>query len=199
MRDAMVRWNHDYRSIRTPWEFGHPTGELVRMVEEGVIEPCRVFELGCESGFDAMFLARRGFDVTAADCSDVALGRARKTAPCEQAVVQFVQADLCEFDSDLKPNDFIFERSCYEFTRWSDLDGYRQTVARLTRAGSRYLLQCGNSQNRKRFGPPGVSERAIHKDWEDLFEFEWLYQLLPTANRPVRDAGRWSCLMIRRP
>lgn len=50
---------------------------------------------------------------------------------------------------------------------------------------------------RNRFGPTYVSERDIRVDWDELFEFTRLYQLLLTANRPPRNTGRWSCLMSR--
>ncbi len=199
MLQHLASWNEDYLAGNSPWELGHPSFELVRIINEGIVKPCRAIELGCGTGTDAVFLAQQGFDVTAADCSGVALDRARRTADIESVTVNFLQADLCRFRMDVEPFDFLFERSCYEFARLENLDGYRDTVARLTRAGSCYLLLCGNSSTRKRFGPPGVFENDIRADWEELFEIEWLYPLLPHADRPIRGAGRWSCLMVRRP
>ena len=57
---------------------GRPNGRLVTEVSE--LPPGRVLDVGCGEGADAIWLARRGWDVTAIDISDVALERARAAA-----------------------------------------------------------------------------------------------------------------------
>lgn len=53
---------------------GHPNELLVREVE--ALPPGTVLDLGCAEGADAVWLARRGWRVTAADVSVIALHRA---------------------------------------------------------------------------------------------------------------------------
>jgi 2-polyprenyl-3-methyl-5-hydroxy-6-metoxy-1,4-benzoquinol methylase len=75
------RWDGAYRRGRSaPWDIGRPSTDLKQAVENGTLHPCRAVELGCGSGNDAIFLASRGFDVTAIDIAPTALSLAKKKA-----------------------------------------------------------------------------------------------------------------------
>src|SRR6476469_7677895 len=64
MSDA-IHWDDHYRKGRPPCESrGGPSTELQRVSGEQRIAPGRVFELGCGSGINAVWLAQQGFDVT---------------------------------------------------------------------------------------------------------------------------------------
>lgn len=143
MRGSTVfDWNLDYLGGQTPWDTGEPAPELVRAVGLGLITPGRVFEMGCGSGQNAVFLAQAGFSVTAADCSSIALARARTLAVEANANVRFLAADVCDFRDEIEPVDLVLDRSCYEHVRLMDHqgEGYLKTLYRITRPGTKYLL-----------------------------------------------------------
>ena len=60
-----MKWFYEvmYKRFRAPWEIG-PREELVTLVEDGALPPCRAIDLGCGSGANAIYLAQHGFDVT---------------------------------------------------------------------------------------------------------------------------------------
>jgi SAM-dependent methyltransferase len=95
-------WNERYAASTRVWS-GNPNVELTRQVADLV--PGRVLDLGCGEGADAVWLAGRGWKVTAVDVSDVALGRAAEHAA--QAglaeVIDFRHHDLVE---DFPPGEF---------------------------------------------------------------------------------------------
>lgn len=68
-----------YRYFRMPWEVG-PRQEVVGLVENGRIAPCRAIDLGCGTGANAVFLAQQGFEVTGVDCAASAIENARRRA-----------------------------------------------------------------------------------------------------------------------
>ncbi|WP_405939023.1 NAD(P)/FAD-dependent oxidoreductase [Streptomyces sp. NBC_00726] len=70
-------WDNRYRESHRIWS-GRPNTVLVREVEE--LAPGRALDLGCGEGADAVWLAGRGWHVTATDISRVALGRAAEHA-----------------------------------------------------------------------------------------------------------------------
>ncbi len=70
-------WDERYRSADEIWS-GDPNPQLV--AEVAGLEPGTALDVGCGEGADAVWLAERGWHVTAIDISGVALERARKAA-----------------------------------------------------------------------------------------------------------------------
>ncbi|QIK05336.1 class I SAM-dependent methyltransferase [Streptomyces sp. ID38640] len=66
-------WDTRYAESDRIWS-GRPNAALVR--EAGDLAPGRALDLGCGEGADALWLAERGWEVTAVDISRVALDRA---------------------------------------------------------------------------------------------------------------------------
>jgi SAM-dependent methyltransferase len=66
-------WDERYLENDRIWS-GNPNVELVAEVSD--LPPGRALDLGCGEGADAVWLARRGWQVTAVDISGVALRRA---------------------------------------------------------------------------------------------------------------------------
>jgi SAM-dependent methyltransferase len=73
-----AEWDARYSERDGPMWSGRPNGRLVAEVA-GVV-PGRALDVGCGEGADAIWLARRGWTVTAVDISLVAVGRAREAA-----------------------------------------------------------------------------------------------------------------------
>ncbi len=92
MDDVNV-WDERYASLDQLWS-GHPNGQLVS--ETGGLPPARALDVGCGEGADALWLAERGWDVTALDVSRVALDRAVAQAARVGVQVRWVHAGLVE-------------------------------------------------------------------------------------------------------
>lgn len=88
-------WNERYRSSRQVWS-GNPNPQLV--AEVAGRSPGRALDMGCGEGADAIWLARSGWSVVAADISSVAVERgeqhAREADPAAPARIEWRQADL---------------------------------------------------------------------------------------------------------
>lgn len=70
-------WDDRYSQSERLWS-GEPNAALVAEIAE--VPPGRALDLGCGEGGDAVWLARRGWRVTAVDISAVALARTREGA-----------------------------------------------------------------------------------------------------------------------
>ncbi|MFE6743403.1 class I SAM-dependent methyltransferase [Streptomyces tubercidicus] len=86
-------WDTRYAESDRMWS-GRPNSALVR--EAGDLTPGRALDLGCGEGADAIWLAERGWEVTAVDISRVALGRAAEHAAAAAVAdrVNWQQHDL---------------------------------------------------------------------------------------------------------
>lgn len=88
-------WDARYRSSTAIWS-GQPNPQLV--AEVAGLDPGLALEVGCGEGADAVWLAERGWRVTAVDISAVALERAataaRERGPDVAGRIEWVRADV---------------------------------------------------------------------------------------------------------
>lgn len=192
-----AEWNARYIANELPWDSGVASKELIRVLDEEKIAPCRAAELGCGTGTNSVYLASRGFDVTGMDCSPVALEQARKKAAAASSKAEFLEADLCRFNQQLEAFEFIFDRGCYHSVRRVDIAGFLRTLRQLSKPGTRYLMLAGNA-NEEGPGPPRVHEHEIRIDLEGLFEIQFIREFRFEVIDPPQGFLAWSCLMTRR-
>lgn len=191
-------WNALYREGTPPWETGRPAAELVRLVDEKVLRPMPTLEVGCGTGADAVFLASRGFEVTAVDSSPIAIERARTRAEQAGALVRFVLDDVFDFaQSAGETFDLVYDAGFYHFIRLVELDRYLDLLWRVTRPGTLCLTLAGSVGECAEGGPPQVSPDDIRRELGRLLEIVQLRSF--RFESPHRREGYlgWSCLMRR--
>ncbi len=88
-------WDARYSSAARVWS-GDPNGALV--AEVAALPAGTVLDVGCGEGADAVWLASRGWTVTAIDVSAVALDRAARHAHDAGVDVTWVRTGLVEAD-----------------------------------------------------------------------------------------------------
>ncbi len=93
-------WNERYAGTEFVWSV--TVNEFVEQHLHGVA-PGRAIDLGAGEGRNAVWLAQRGWEVTAVDFSDVGLEKARRLASEHDVHVDFVCADATTYapDSDV--------------------------------------------------------------------------------------------------
>jgi len=193
------RWDSAYRGGRRPgWDHGRPASDLKKAVEDGSLRPCRVVELGCGLGTDSIYLAGRGFDVTAIDIAPTALARAAQKAREARVKVRWLLANVLA-PPKLEPFELIYDRGCYHGVRRQSAAGYVESLRRLSRAGTQVLILAGNANEARHYGPPRVREQEIRADFSPLFEFQWLRETHFDTSDPNRQGAlAWSILLRRK-
>jgi SAM-dependent methyltransferase len=194
-------WDGSYRGGKRPfWDAGVPSGELRRVVEQGIVRPGPAVDLGCGSGTDAIYLASKGFDVTAIDIAPTALSQGREKAERAGVKVRWLLANVLSLPR-LEPFQFIFDRGCYHEVRFDNAAAYVDTVRKLSQPGrTRFLLLAGNPNEAPvQYAPPQVAEEDIRGDFSSLFDFEWLQETrFETSNPAARGPLAWSVMLRRK-
>jgi methyl halide transferase len=195
MAEINTNWEDRYRTNDVPWDTGHPSTELQRVVAEDKIAPCPALELGCGTGTNAVWLAQQGFAVTAIDLSPLAIERARAKATAAKVGVQFVVGDLTNAPELVGPFGFFFDRGVYHIVRTVNLAGYLRLLERTLKPGAMGLLLTGNARL-GRTGPPIVTEAEIRGELGRSFE---IVRLREFDFDPVDGETHlgWSCLVRR--
>ena len=89
------QWDERYRADELVWKAG-PNRFLVEEVAD--LAPGRALDLACGEGRNALWLAQRGWQVTAVDFSAVGLQKARRLASERELELILVEADVLEWE-----------------------------------------------------------------------------------------------------
>ncbi len=209
MAEGPPDWNERYAEDNAPWDTGRPSSELQRILQQHEIPRGRVLELGCGTGTNAVLLAQQGFEVTAIDISTLAIERARVKAAEAGVNVTLAAADLLDLPDldmpDLGPAfPFVFDRGVYHTVRREALEGFLDTLSRVSAPGGIYLTLAGNANEVRpdEEGPPRVSAETICREMDPLMELIQLREFrfdkspMDTPDRPR--ALAWSALFRRK-
>ncbi len=101
-------WNQRWEERGHHYQ-GGPSGVLT--AELASMPPARALDLACGGGRNAIWLAKHGWRVTAVDFSDTALDLARKLAAERGVEVEWVGADVREYEPE--PGAFDLVLVCY--------------------------------------------------------------------------------------
>jgi SAM-dependent methyltransferase len=88
------RWNERYRKTELLWT-AEPNRFLVEEIAE--MKPGRALDLAAGEGRNAVWLAERGWRVTAVEFADEAVNRGRRIAADRKVDVEWVEADLLQW------------------------------------------------------------------------------------------------------
>jgi SAM-dependent methyltransferase len=173
----LALWDSQYQKAGSAlWDIGRPADELQKVVAEHRVRQCRVVDMCCGSGSDAIYLARMGFDVTAIDVAPTALGQAQDKGRNAGVTVQWLLADILA-PPDLKPFDFVYDRGCYHVVRDQNLPAYLETVRRFSHPGTELLLLATRRDEKDPPDAPGVTEEELRFDFLSLFDLDWLREI----------------------
>ena len=103
--EQTAEWDARYSERDGAMWSGRPNGRLV--AEVAALTPGRVLDVGCGEGGDAIWLAQRGWTVTAIDISDVAVSRAREAAQLNGAAVEWVCGDALQVPFSARSFDLV--------------------------------------------------------------------------------------------
>ncbi|MEU2979680.1 class I SAM-dependent methyltransferase [Streptomyces hirsutus] len=171
--DPAVRaeWDDLYADRQQLWS-GRPNGALV--AEAAGLTPGRVLDVGCGEGADALWLARRGWDVTALEVSGVALERAAGHARDAGLTVRWVHASLTE--AALPQASFDLVSAQYPaLLRTPDAAAERALLAAVVPGGVLLLVHHAGmhtrQENENGFDPadyvwPSMVAALLDEDWE---------------------------------
>ncbi len=136
-------WDWMYLIKQTPWDTGITPPEIVAMLDSGRVSIGRALDLGCGTGTNAIYLARRGFDVIGIDLSHRAIALARRKArSAEGAAIRFERGDVAQLQRWVAPNSigFAFDIGCFHKLSAAARDRYADGLLAVLQPGAVYML-----------------------------------------------------------
>jgi ubiquinone/menaquinone biosynthesis C-methylase UbiE len=163
---------HHYRPKWLPWELGKPRGVLVELVDSGRVVPGISLDLCCGAGTNPIYLAKKGFEVTALDISDGAVKYARERAYESEVDINFLVGNFWSLPFRDKEFDFAFDFGCFHHVEVNHRMTFIKGVYRVLRPKGTYLLVCFSYKN----GPSWnhFRKEQILELFRDYFRIEWI-------------------------
>ena len=193
------RFIKHYEKGYMPWVHPDPDFNLINIVKQYDIKPCKTLEIGCGTGTDAIWLAEQGFEVTAIDVSPVAIEIAMANAKKVNADCHFRVKDFLTKSLDNAPFDFAFDRGYFHsFNSGRRRKIIAQKIAKNLNEGGFWLSLIGSADSPPReSGPPMHSAKNIITAVEPFFEI-LLMKSSVFGNDQENPPKNWVFLMKKR-
>jgi SAM-dependent methyltransferase len=168
-------WETLYKSqkIETmPWYNENFDSDLEKELDDRKITSDGKFlDLGTGPARQAIWLAKRGYEVIGSDLSEAAINRARKIYPNEKSV-NFIVDDI--LNSHLKDNEFcyMFDRGCFHVLSPRDRQKYIRQIKRILKANGILFLKCFSDKEPAQEGPYKFSQDEIRDLFNESFRID---------------------------
>lgn len=184
-------WDRKYEEKELLWS-AKPNRFLV--AEAAGLAPGRALDLACGEGSNAIWLAELGWQVTAVDFSEVAIAKARERAARDGVDVEFLCADLLDFEPEEDAFDLVLLLYLHLYP-----DAHRTVLSRAANAlvPGGTLILVGHHLANLTDGVGGPSDPAVLHTPDDIvaelpgLEIEKAERVLRDvegADRPAIDA-----------
>ncbi len=188
-----------YKTGNTPWAHQHPDFNLMDVIQQKNIKPCKAFEPGCGLGVESVWLAQHGFEVTAMDVSELALEKARKLAGSSAERIHWLAMDIMKDEPLIEEYGFIFDRGFFHtFDTFEERNIVAKKLASSLKKDGLWLSLMGNKDGVPvRTGPPLLTATDIVLAVDPFFEIISL-QVSVFGNEEANPHKIWRCLMKKR-
>ena len=140
MRLDLFYYRSAYRFTKPRWDSSKPRPELEKLVEGR--PPGRALDLGCGTGANAVYLAKRGWEVVGVDFVVEAIEAAEARAASAGVPVSFVVGDVAQLNGAgvQGPFDLLVDVGCYHAIPDRLRDAYAAGVGAVARQGADFYL-----------------------------------------------------------
>lgn len=150
MSNSYNKWDLIYQKnpLNTlGWELGRPRPILVKIIEKGLINKGKALDLCCGAGTNCIYLAKKGFKVTATDISSIALQYAYERIKKENLIINLIRSSFVNLSFCSEIFDLIFDMGCFHHVAIEDRISFIEGVSQVTKRNGYYLLTCFSEKN----------------------------------------------------
>jgi len=190
-----VFWENRYQTTNTPWDRGETSPALLQWLDSGELAPCRVLVPGCGRGYEAVELARRGFDVVALDFAPSAVRHLQGELGREGLRARVLAADVLSWLPE-QPFDAVYEQTCLCALPPKTWEAYGMQLYRWLKPGG--MLFALFMQTGREGGPPYHCDMDAMRILFSRDRWEWSGSPFCEVPHPA-GIHELSTVLLRRP
>lgn len=181
------------------WYSGAPDEILVEVVDAGQLPGKTVLDVGSGQGTDAIYLAGRGYTVTALDQSIGAAEVALREAEKAGVSIGYIVGNALSMPFEAELFDLLVERGCFHHIGVSDRPRYAGELARVLKPGGRFLYRSFNWKSQLDAPPEALlTEETVRATFEPFFRFEQFGEYMGRGQNGRSSAEMHWGLLIKR-
>ena len=167
-------WETLYKTQKVetlPWYNENLDSDLENELNQRNIIKGKFLDLGTGPATQAIWLAKRGFQVIGSDLSEAAIKRARNVYASEKDL-DFIVDDI--LNSKLKESDFdyVFDRGCFHVLSSADRQIYISKIKGVLRDKGILFLKCFSDKEPRQEGPYKFSQQEIRDLFSKYFRID---------------------------
>lgn len=190
-------WSSRYKAGDCGWDLGEVSPPFAALWESGVLKPGeRMLIPGCGTGWEAVYFAQRGIEVTALDFAPEALTAISRRADQAGVRIDTLCRDfLAPMPDSAECYDIVLEQTCFCAIHPMQRPHYVASAVSCLRPGG--VLIGLFYHTRKRGGPPfDTDPEDVRRLFEPFFKIE-TFAVTPDSH-PRRQNQEWLGLFRKR-
>ena len=203
--DLKKYWNEDvfeedyfHPTAGLPWEIRHHDENLEKVFAGDWRESLTILELGCGSGNDAIWFAKKGFNVTAVDISEKEINLAKEKSK-GISNINYILDDIYSFSTEEK-FDIIYDRGCIHNNQSSLVNILFPKLYQLLKDDGKIIILTGNPNQKesKYVLPAAVHISIIEMSIENLFKIKLVKEIIFEQNEGYDDSLGWLFILEKK-
>ena len=186
-------WERHYDEKDLRWDLNEAAPPLVHLWRERNFSPCRAIVPGCGAGHEVMFLAKKGFNVTAVDYTHGAIKLIKNALEKNNYSGEVLHQDF--FKLDYKYNEtfgLMLEHTFFCAISPAKRREYVETAKRILKPGG-YLIGLFYETNEDGGPPFNTRQEDIENFFSDSFMIESLSKTSHSAE--LRRGKEWLAIL----
>ena len=167
-------WESHYKNKDLRWDLNEVAPPFEHLWKKKNMRPCKTIIPGCGAGHEVIFLAKKGFNVTAVDYTDGAIKIIEKTLIDNNYSGEVLQQDFFKIDCKYNEKfDLMLEHTFFCAINPNMRQAYVETTKRLLKPGG-YLVGLFYETNQEGGPPFNTSQEDIERYFCSSFKIESL-------------------------
>jgi ubiquinone/menaquinone biosynthesis C-methylase UbiE len=191
-------WENVYKDS-PPWVTGVPQPEIVNLVDDKEITKGRVLDIGCGTGDNSVFLAKKGFSITCLDIVSRAIDKGRQNAKKNKVNVTFRVGNAFRISEYFKQGSFdiVIDSGMFHTLDNDERPLYAKLINEVLVEGGKYFVLCFSDKEPGDRGPKRISKKDLEETFAGMFKINFIRDAFFASNLHKKGAKAYLASMTK--